>query len=399
MINLSLFEDQVFDSPQTEGIKYAGSKLKLLPHILQLVKKTKARTVFDGFSGTTRVSQSLAQSGYRVVSSDISAWSKAFATCYLLNSQPRQYYVPIIEHLNALQGTDGWFTEHYGGDPNEGSSIGADGLKKPWQRHNTRKLDAIRDEIDRLNLPETEKAVLLASLMLALDAVDSTLGHFASYLDEWSDRSYHPMWLKVPELFDNSLGHKVYSGDIFDVLPQVDADVAYFDPPYGSNNEKMPPSRVRYSAYYHVWTSVCLNDKPELFGKVRRRSDTSDTVSSSAFEEFRKDEDGRYAAVKAIHRLLKEVKANHVILSYSSGGRATAAELSDCIADVGRAKEVVKIDYRKNVMAGMQWTKEWIREAEEPNKEFLFLIEKGHASNRLPCKRTCVSVKPVCSVG
>jgi len=382
MTHLSLFDDQVFDAPKTEGIKYAGSKLKLLPHILQLVRKTRAKTVFDGFAGTTRVSQALAQSGYKVYSSDVSAWSKIFATCYLLNSRPRDYYAPIIEHLNSLQGIDGWFTEHYGGDPNEGSSIGADGLKKPWQRHNTRKLDAIRDEIDRLDLSKEENSVLLASLILALDSVDSTLGHFASYLNEWSARSYNPLRLKVPDLLSYSPGHKVYSGDIFDVLPQVESDVAYFDPPYGSNNEKMPPSRVRYSAYYHVWTSVCLNDKPKLFGKVKRRSDTSDVVSASVFEEFRKDSDGRFIAVKAIHRLLKEANANYIILSYSSGGRATAAELNDCISDIGRTKEVMEIDYKKNVMAGMQWTKEWIKEAEEPNREFLFLIQKNNKAQQ-----------------
>jgi adenine-specific DNA-methyltransferase len=382
MNNLSLFEDQVFDAPKTEGIKYAGSKLKLLPHILQLVKKTNAKTVLDGFAGTTRVSQALAQSGYKVISSDVSAWSKVFATCYLMNPRPREYYTPMIEHLNSLESVDGWFTEHYGGDPNEGSSIGKDGLKKPWQRHNTRKLDAIRDEIDRLDLPEEEKSVLLASLILALDSVDSTLGHFSSYLNEWSSRSYNKLRLKVPELFSRSVGHEVYSGDIFEVLPQVQADVAYFDPPYGSNNEKMPPSRVRYSAYYHVWTSICLNDKPELFGKVKRRTDTSDTISASVFEEYRKDSNGRYIAVNAIHQLLKQTSSKFIILSYSSGGRATASELNDCISDIGRTKEIVEIDYKKNVMAGMQWTKEWIKEAEEPNREFIFLIEKDKEPNK-----------------
>jgi adenine-specific DNA-methyltransferase len=382
MNHLSLFSDQVFDAPRTEGIKYAGSKLKLLPHILQLVKKTNSSTVLDGFAGTTRVSQALAQSGYKVISSDVSAWSKVFATCYLLNSRPREYYAPIIEHLNSLDGVDGWFTEHYGGDPNEGSSIGADGLKKPWQRHNTRKLDAIRDEIDRLGLPEEENSVLLASLILALDSVDSTLGHFASYLNEWSARSYNHLRLKVPELFNSSIQHEVHSGDIFDVLPLVQADIAYFDPPYGSNNEKMPPSRVRYSAYYHVWTSVCFNDKPELFGKVKRRADTSDTVSGSVFEEFRKDSSGRYIAVQAIHQLLRQANAGHIILSYSSGGRATAAELCECIADIGKTKEILEIDYKKNVMAGMQWTREWVKEAEEPNREFMFLIEKDKKPNK-----------------
>jgi adenine-specific DNA-methyltransferase len=85
MQTLSLFDDMVVDAPQTEGIKYAGSKLKLLPHILQLVNKVRPKTVLDGFAGTTRVSQMLAQTGHRVIANDISIWSKIFGTCYLLN--------------------------------------------------------------------------------------------------------------------------------------------------------------------------------------------------------------------------------------------------------------------------------------------------------------------------
>ena len=54
----------------TEGIKYAGSKLKLLPHILRLAEKVRPQTVFDGFSGTTRVSQAFAQVGCRVIAND-----------------------------------------------------------------------------------------------------------------------------------------------------------------------------------------------------------------------------------------------------------------------------------------------------------------------------------------
>ena len=36
---MSLFGDCLIDAPVTEGIKYAGSKLKLLPKILELAKK------------------------------------------------------------------------------------------------------------------------------------------------------------------------------------------------------------------------------------------------------------------------------------------------------------------------------------------------------------------------
>jgi adenine-specific DNA-methyltransferase len=304
-------------------------------------------------------------------------WSEVFGKCYLLNTHPREHYQPLIDHLNALPGRDGWFTEHYGGEPNGGCSVSEDGLKKPWQKHNTRRLDAIREEIDRLSLPDVERAVLLASLVLALDEVESTLGHFASYLNDWSPRSYNKLRLQVPHLIPRTENHSVHRGDIFDVLPEVEADLAYFDPPYGSNNEKMPPSRVRYAAYYHLWTTICLNDKPPVFGKAKRRVDTSDTVACSPFEEFRRGESGHFLAVEAIERLLREVRTQHIILSYSSGGRATAEELNEVIASVGRIVEVLELEYRKNVMAGMRWTNEWISDAETPNREFLFLIEKS----------------------
>ena len=354
-------------APPTEGIKYAGSKLKLLPHILQLAEKVDPQTVFDGFSGTTRVSQAFAHSGYTVIANDIAAWSKVFAECYLLSAFPREHYQSLIDHLNALPGQAGWFTEHYGG---------GNGLKCPWQRHNTLKLDAIREEIERLNLSRVEKAVALTSLILAMDEVDSTIGHYASYLSEWSPRSYREMKLRIPKLIPKTREHEVYQTNIFDTVSSVEADLAYYDPPYGSNNEKMPPSRVRYAAYYHLWTSICLFDNPPLFGKANRRADTSDTLSASVFEEFRKNDAGRLIVVEAIERLLRLTKAKHIILSYSSGGRATAGELNDMIRSSGKLIEVVELDYKRNVMGGMRWTHEWVRDAEEANREFLFLIEK-----------------------
>jgi adenine-specific DNA-methyltransferase len=360
------------NAPETEGIKYAGSKLKLLPYILQLAQKVKPRTVLDGFSGTTRVSQAFARSGYRVIANDIAVWSKVFGDCYLSSPSPREHYTGLIDHLNALPGRDGWFTEHYGGNVNE-----SNGVKKPWQRHNTLKLDAIREEIERLSLSAHERAVALTSLILAMDEVDSTIGHYASYLSEWSPRSYHQMKLRIPNLISKTQDHEILSADIFDVIPSIEADVAYYDPPYGSNNDKMPPSRVRYAAYYHLWTSICLFDSPTLFGKAKRRADTSDAISASVFEEFRKNEDGRFIVVEAIERLLRQTKTRHIILSYSSGGRATAEELNAVIRSAGRLIDVIEVDYKRNVMGGMRWTNEWVRDAEEINREFLFLIEKS----------------------
>lgn len=164
--------------------------------------------------------------------------------------------------------------------------------------------------------------------------------------------------------------------DIFDLVPTVKADLAYFDPPYGSNNEKMPPSRVRYASYYHVWTSICLFDKPRLFGKANRRTDASDKMTASIFEEFRSTPDGRSIAVAAIERLIQETQARWIILSYSTGGRATTEDLHEVLQKNGNLLEVVETDYKKNVMASMKWTNEWLRDTEQPHREFLFLLEK-----------------------
>ena len=56
-------------------------------------------------------------------------------------------------------------------------AIHKDGKKKMWQLHNTMKLDAIREEIDKIINNEIEKAVLLTSLIIAMDKVDSSVGH------------------------------------------------------------------------------------------------------------------------------------------------------------------------------------------------------------------------------
>ena len=99
-------------------------------------------------------------------------------------------------------------------------------------------------------------------------------------------------------------------------------------------------------------------------------------MCASPFEDFRRGDAGRFVAVEAVERLLRRTRARHVLLSYSSGGRATAQELHEAILKAGKLTEVFEIDYRRNVMGGMRWTNEWVRDADEGNKEFLFLIEK-----------------------
>ena len=365
---IDLFGNTKIETPKTEGIKYAGSKLKILPYIFDMISELEIDNVLDGFSGSTRVSQAFAKASFKTTSSDISVWSETLAKAYLQNTKQPSEYQPLIEHLNSIKGYDGWFSEHYGGAINNND-------KRPFQLKNTKKLDAIREEIDKLNLDEIEKAIALTSLILALDSVDSTLGHYVAYLSEWSPRSYNDLKLQVPMLFQNKRENTVLRGDIFETIKNRSYDLAYFDPPYGSNNEKMPPSRVRYNSYYHIWTSIILNDKPKLFGKVNRREDSRDTVAASIFEEFRKDTNGHFIAMEAIRKLINKTDTRYILLSYSSGGRATKEELFDILNSAGKLIQVLEIDYKKNVMGNMRWTNEWIN-SDGKYLEYLFLMEK-----------------------
>ena len=143
---------------------------------MENIKDLPIENILDGFSGTTRVSQAFANAGYNVTSNDISYWSETFGKCFLLANSENSYYKGLINHLNNVKPKEGWFTENYGGDE---VFVGE---KRPFQKKNTKKLDGIREEIDRLNLNKIDTSVALTSLILALDKVDSTLGHYVSYL-------------------------------------------------------------------------------------------------------------------------------------------------------------------------------------------------------------------------
>ena len=370
---------------ETQGIKYTGSKKEILPVLLELIKPLNVKTVLDGFSGTTRVSQALKQAGYTVYANDIAVWSKVFGECYLLNRKPASYYLPIIQHLNSLPGKYGWFSENYGGEPNGGSAIQKDGKKRIWQLHNTKKLDAIREEIDKIAKDEIEKSVLLTSLILAMDKVDSSVGHQVSYLKKWAPRAYNTMKMEVPRLIIDDKQHQVYQKDIFDLVNDIEVDLAYYDPPYGSSNELMPPSRVRYASYYHIWKPICLNDRPKLVGAANRREDVGDTISGSIFEEFRKNDKGQYIVIEALERLIKNTPAKYVVLSYNNNGRATFKAIIDILKNLKKKISIIEMDYKKNVMATItRTTKERINDANGKNKEYLFLLQKNGRVRHIP---------------
>lgn len=335
----------------TESIPYLGSKNKLLTHILDIVPKD-VKSVCDAFAGSTRVSQAFAQQNYDVTCNDLAIYSKYLGECYLYD-RPDDWK-DFINEMDCLNPIKGWFYDNY-------SKLN----KKPFSDKNLQYIDAITNFI--FSNDEKYRAVALTSLMLGLKSCDNTLGHFSSYLKNPSERSYNKLWCPYPMEIPHNSNCKVTNTDALDIVSSNYYDLVYLDPPYGSANEKIPSSRVRYESYYHFYKTICLNDKPELFGKVGRRKDSKD--NDNRFESYKKNENGNFICLDSIREIINKANTKYVVLSYSNGGRAN---LEDLIK--GYETKIVEIPYQRNVQSSMKTTNEYSRE--ENTKEYLILIDK-----------------------
>ncbi|MEC7987862.1 MAG: DNA adenine methylase [Myxococcota bacterium] len=359
----------------TEGIRYTGSKREIVPKIIELIEKNcpDVQSILDGCAGTTRVSQAFRKQGYSVTANDLAHYTQTFGNCYLLNKKPPSYYTKWIDHLNQLKGVDGWFTQNYGGvvtENGKGNAIQPDGKKRPWQKHNTQKLDAILEEIPNLTEDLIEKSVLLTSTILALDKVDNTMGHQVAYLKDWPRRSYGTISLVVPQLIPRGSPCFVSQRSIFDV--QQYHQLVYLDPPYGTNNQKTKTTRVRYWSYYHIWTTVCLNDKPKLHGASMRRYDASSDSIPNALSVFEStDYDVVYQATK---RLIKQLNCRYVLFSYANKGKLPLKALREIFAEY-KILQFLSFDHKENAMKHCIGNAEWLGD-QKKNQEFLILIEK-----------------------
>ena len=342
---------------ETEGVRYTGSKRLVIPKIHELIRGLPIRSALDAFAGTTRVSQYLKSAGYDVHCNDLAAYTSVFGRCYLENcAVDRPDLDEKLRFLNHLKPVDGYFTEHFGGeDDGAGRVKAADGKKKPFLAKNTRKLDAIRNEIDRIAAGEIEHAILLTSLIHALDQVENTLGHQVAYLSQWAPRAYSDVRLRRPRLLAGDGSYCVTRLDARNISGQF--DLAYFDPPYNTNNPHTPTTRVRYASYYHFWTTVVLNDRPPPVGAANRRLDCSSDKLPGAISKY---ESTRHDEVLAeIAALVAGVDARYVLFSYSNKGKAGIAELEKIFAQY-KVLAVEKFSHRENVQKRLTSNRAWL---------------------------------------
>lgn len=305
-------------------IKYIGSKRTLVPHIAAIVRRLPdVRRVCDIFAGTTRIGQALKQSGLRVHSNDLATYSEIFGRTYIAADgsvvdvgRLRR----LIGELTALPPKHGYITETFCEE------------SRYFQPFNGMKMDAIRAGIDILAANETERAILLTSLIEAADRVDSTTGLQMAYLKGWSARSYNPLELRLPELLPGT--GAVTRMDANALARQLDGDIdlVYIDPPYNQHS---------YFSNYHIWETFVRNDTPATYGIAKKREDCR--TQKSAYNSKKQ-------AGAAFADLFSATRAPYLLVSFNSEGYFTRDEISGMLGGKGYVASVA-LDFKRYVGA------------------------------------------------
>jgi len=308
-------------------IKYIGSKRTLVPRIVALAEaireRTGASTVCDMFTGTTRVARALKGAGFQVTANDLASYSEVLAVAYIEADAARHGGPAVADklaHLDALPGRDGYFTQTF--------CVEA----RYFQPGNGRRIDAIREEIDRISDCHVERAILLTSLLEAADRVDSTTGLQMAYLKEWAPRSFNALELRVPALLPGA-GIALRRDANALAAEMAAVDIAYLDPPYNQHS---------YYSNYHIWETLVRGDAPEAYGVARKRLDCRTT--KSAFNS-------RARAWDAFTSLVRALPARHLVVSFSNEGFFAYADLAALLGDAFGEVAAVPVDFRRYVGA------------------------------------------------
>lgn len=232
-----------------------------------------------------------------------------------------------IERLNALEPRSGYIARSFAGTY--------------FTRDNCRRMDAVREEIEALSasgaISKAARDYLLASFLLAADRVANTIGQYDAFLKNidaapLSGDGRHVVDGRVGTPFrlrplerSAAGGAAVLTTDLLPVLPALEAEAAYFDPPYNGR---------QYCDNYHVLENLAQWNKPPVFGKTRK-FDRAGLKSPFC---------NRRTAAAALQSLLA-ARAPHLFVSYSSEGILDRGTVEDILSGGGGELAVHELAY------------------------------------------------------
>jgi len=307
-------------------IKYLGSKRTLTPILGDIASESGATQAVDLFTVTTRVAQEFKRRGLDVLANDIATYSEVMADCYIATDADAikaDELRAALDDLNRLPGKRGYFTRTFCEE------------SRYFQPKNVARVDAIREAIDDRFSDSWMRPILLTSLMLAADRVDSTTGVQMAYLKQWAPRAYNDLELRVPELI-SGCGRSARRDalELARELPKT--ELMYLDPPYNQH---------RYFTNYHIWETLVRWDEPEPYGIACKRIDSRDDATKSVYNMKR-------AMPLEMKRLLHSIKADLAVVSYNNESWIEPDEMMTALREGGfEDVRLLSFDYKRYVGA------------------------------------------------
>lgn len=312
---------------QINNRRYLGSKYKLLEIISKVVKDNckDVSTVADIFGGTGVVADKFNKEGKSVIVNDILHSNYlAYLTWFSDDKINETKIKEIINYFNEAEpNEDNYVSNNFGG--------------KYFTEYNARKIGYIRKQIEKISdkLNNREKAILITSLIYAMDKVANTVGHYDAYrrkLDNIKNIN-----LLVPEFNDTlNYGNQIYKEDANDLVRKISADLFYIDTPYNSR---------QYGDAYHLLENISEWNKPEVVGVAKKMIDRSHIKSDYCTMK----------ATEAFTDLISNIDGKYILVSYNNmaqkgAGRSNAKISSEEIVEILETRGKVEI-FKTNFQA------------------------------------------------
>ena len=284
--------------------RYLGNKYKLLPFITRVVENEckNINTVADIFAGTGAVASAFIDK--KITTNDI-MYSNYICHVAWFSSEhySEEKVIKIITQYNNLKITE----DNYMSDNFSNTYFSLD---------DCRKIGFIRQDIeDKFNsgyINARERALLITSLLYAMDKIANTCGHYDAYRQGVEYEKHLELYVPQPEP-DVNENNVCYNMDTNELAPEIEADLIYIDPPYNSR---------QYCDAYHLLENVARWEKPEVFG-VARKMDRTALKSDYCTQK----------ATVAFENLIDSIHAKYILLSYNNmankGNDRSNAKISD----------------------------------------------------------------------
>ena len=284
--------------------RYLGNKYKLLPFITKVVNEecSDINSVADIFAGTGAVSSAFTD---KVLITNDLMYSNYICNYAWFGAEEYDPHIIIdcvIRYNSLCDLEDNYMTENFS--------------DTYFSRDDCAKIGYIREDIESLyendRINQRERAILITSLLYAMDKIANTCGHYDAYRKGIVFEKTLELYVPLAEIH-NTVDNQCYNTDANELVKDISADLVYIDPPYNSR---------QYCDAYHLLENVARWEKPEVFG-VARKMDRSTMKSKYCTQ----------SATEAFEQLIGDIKAKYILLSYNNmaekGNDRSNAKISD----------------------------------------------------------------------